>query len=389
VPVSVAGELRWWTLSARPLYDVTNRWVGWRGVGSDTTDTARREQDLVRLANVDSLTGLASRHQFHSGMRAFNLTGDGIETGLLLIDLDNFKGVNDTLGHAVGDLLLQLVAQRLAAHVRENDLLARLGGDEYALIVRNMPGLLDLAVRGRELIESLAEPFAIGGGSIQVRGSVGVASAPQDAIDAEALMRAADVALYAAKDAGRNCVVLYNSELAQKAQARAQLVTALALAVDQNQLMLEYQPIVETRGGAIAGFEALVRWHRPGSGRVSPAEFITLAEETGLIMKIGGWVLQKACIQALAWPEQLRVAVNLSASQFASPHLPDEIAQVLATTGLPAHRLELEITESALIEDRLDAGETLRRLRAMGVSVAIENFWHGLLLVVVSGYVSA
>jgi diguanylate cyclase (GGDEF)-like protein len=377
VPVTVAGELRWWSMSARPLYDVAGQWVGWRGVGSDTTDSARREQDLVRLANVDSLTGLASRHQFQSAMRAFDISDPEIETGVLLIDLDNFKGVNDTLGHAVGDLLLQQVAQRLAAKVREDDLLARLGGDEYALIVRNAPGMLNLATRGRELIDALAEPFAVGGALMEVRGSVGIACAPTDAADAEALMRAADVALYAAKDAGRNCVVLFNSELAQRSQERSQMMHDLAQAVDEKQLTLQYQPQVHARSGALIGFEALIRWNRPGHGMVSPADFIPLAEETGLILNIGVWVLSEACKEAMTWPGHLRIAVNLSASQFASRNLLDEVRQALQATGLPAQRLELEITESALIEDRIAAAETLRALRALGVRVAIDDFGTG------------
>jgi diguanylate cyclase (GGDEF)-like protein len=377
VPVEIAGELRWWSMTGHPIYDGRNAWIGWRGVGSDVTDTTRREQDLARLANVDSLTGLASRHQFNMALTEVDFTNPNTHTGLLLIDLDNFKAVNDTLGHAVGDQLLQLVAQRLAGSVRSSDILARLGGDEYALLMRNADSRLDLTARGRSLLKTLEAPFDVNGAYMEVRGSVGAACAPADANSAEDLMRAADVALYAAKDAGRNNVYRYDRELAERAQIRAQLTQDLAHALDRNEFALFYQPQINAKSGVLEGFEALLRWQRPGSGMVPPGEFIGIAEETGVIVPIGLWVLRTACAAAMQWDASMHIAVNLSASQFASRNLLDDISAALKETGLPAHRLELEITESALVEDRESARDTLQRLRAMGIRVSVDDFGTG------------
>jgi diguanylate cyclase (GGDEF)-like protein len=377
LPVEIAGELRWWSMTAHPIYDGRNFWVGWRGVGADVTDTTRREQDLARLANVDSLTGLASRHTFHAALAQIDFSRDDLQTGLLLIDLDNFKSVNDTFGHAVGDQLLQQVAHRLAGAARNTDLLARLGGDEYALLIRDAEPSLDLRARAQAFLNELEPVFNISGVRLEVRGSVGAASAPLDASDADALLRAADAALYAAKDAGRNHVYRYDRELALRAQSRAQLTRDLAHALERNEFVVFYQPQISAQSGEIEGFEALLRWQRPGHGMIPPAEFIAIAEETGRIVPIGIWVLRTACLAAKAWASPLSVAVNLSAPQFSSRTFVEEVSAVLRDTDFPAHRLELEITESSLIEDRERARETLRALRALGVRVSIDDFGTG------------
>ncbi len=377
LPIEIEGELRWWSMTAHPIYDGRKNWVGWRGVGSDVTNTTRREHDLARLANVDSLTGLASRHSFYAALAQVDFYSNETQTGVLLIDLDNFKTVNDTLGHAVGDQLLMHVANRLAGAVRSSDLLARLGGDEYALLIRDADPRLDLLVRARTLLSALEPAFNVNGAYLEVRASVGAASAPLDAHTADALMRAADAALYAAKDAGRNKVYRYDRELALRALTRANLTADLAHALDRDEFVLFFQPQINTRSGALEGFEALLRWQRPGHGMVPPVEFIGIAEETGLIVPIGMWVLQTACYAAKAWSQPLQIAVNLSASQFASRTLLEDVSAALNETRLPAHRLELEITESALIEDRQSARETLRALRALGVRVSIDDFGTG------------
>jgi diguanylate cyclase (GGDEF)-like protein len=377
VPVSLGGDLHWWAFTARPLHDVRGAWVGWRGVGSDVTDAQRREQDLTRLANVDSLTGLASRHQFHTALNAFDLTDPEISTGLLLLDLDNFKAVNDTLGHATGDQLLHLVAQRLASVTSATDLLARLGGDEYALIVRGARDALEVVARGQAMLDALRAPFAISNVHIEVRGSVGAACAPVDASRADTLLQAADTALYAAKEGGRNTVFLFDRELAERTRSRTQMTQDLAQAILRDELAVHYQPQIDASSGALIGFEALVRWNRGHLGMIQPAEFIELAEETGLIVRIGVWVLRDACRTAVNWPDAAQVSVNLSASQFSSRSLLSDVAAALTDSGLPPDRLELEITESALIEDRIVARETLRALRAMGVHVALDDFGTG------------
>jgi diguanylate cyclase (GGDEF)-like protein len=377
LPVEIEGELRWWSMTAHPIYDGRKNWIGWRGVGADVTDTTRREQDLSRLANVDSLTGLASRHNFYAALAQIDFSRTDTQTGLLLIDLDNFKAVNDTLGHAAGDQLLQQVAQRLAGAARSTDLLARLGGDEYALLIREADPRLDLHARAQAFLSALEPVFNVNGAYIEVRGSVGAASAPLDAGNSDALMQAADAALYAAKDSGRNIVYRYDRELALRAQTRASLTRDLAHALDRNEFVIFYQPQVSARSGALEGFEALLRWQRPGHGMVPPAEFIAIAEETGRIVPIGMWVLRTACFAAKAWASPLQIAVNLSASQFASRTLLEDVSIALRDANLPAHRLELEITESALIEDRLSARETLLALRALGVRVSIDDFGTG------------
>lgn len=379
LPVLMNQEIRWWSLTAKPLIDERGRASGWRGVGADITQARKARDDLALMANFDSLTGLANRHRFSGVLNQMSVTGAGKHSPccLMFLDLDNFKTINDTLGHGVGDQLLRVVAKRLKACVREGDLLARLGGDEFALLsLLNMSRDEAQALAGR-LVAALSEPVQLDGVLVEVSTSVGVALAPQDGQDPQALLQCADLALYAAKAAGRNTFRFFSHEMGESTRARARLQQELGQALASEQFTLHYQPQVNLKTGEVKGFEALVRWQHSERGLIGPAEFIPVAEETGQIVPLGTWVLRTACRVAVGWPAHLRVAVNLSAVQFRSSAVVDIVDGILAETGLPPERLELEITESALIEDDAGALTTLEALRSRGVRVAMDDFGTG------------
>jgi len=377
VPVHVGGFDYWWSITAKPLFDSRGELTGWRGIGSDVTEVRRREREMQQLANFDSLTGLANRHQFRLSLdRALEGAG-AAPCALLLLDLDNFKAVNDSLGHGFGDRLLQVVAKRLKTRVRENGVIARLGGDEFALICPRVESIPDIASLPHAMLDALSEPCYIDGVRLEMRASIGVALAPQDGSTAETLLKSADMALYAAKESGRNTVCFFDAGMDERARSRMTLQNDLAKALELNQFELNYQPQIDLNTNHITGFEALLRWRHPERGFVSPAEFIPVAEETGLIVSIGDWVLNAACEEALHWPDDLVIAVNLSAVQFRSGSVIDLVANTLQRTGLPATRLELEITESSLVQDSAAARETLQALRAMKVRIALDDFGTG------------
>ncbi|WP_367846689.1 putative bifunctional diguanylate cyclase/phosphodiesterase [Rhodoferax sp. WC2427] len=378
VPARVGGQLQWWSLTAKPLHDSAGRWQGWRGVGSDVTATRQRELEMARLAHIDTLTGLANRYQF--GKRLADYFAPALTGGactLLLLDLDNFKTVNDSLGHAVGDQLLQTVALRLQAVADPLALLARLGGDEFAVLV---PGLLERAQAerlGSQLQAALAQPWVADGHRIAVQASIGVGFAPTDADTAEQLLKVCDMALYAAKAAGRHRLRFFEPALALHAQQHLALLSDLGLALQRGEFVLHYQPQADLASGALLGFEALVRWQHPLRGLVSPLEFIAVAEESGLIVPLGAWVLRQACMDAAGWPTHLRVAVNLSAVQFGNADVLAVVDSALQHSGLPSARLELEITESTLMHDSQAVLEVLHALRGKGVRVALDDFGTG------------
>ena len=381
VSLCLEGRRCWWSLTATPLVDAEGQLVGWRGVGSDVTQSHQREMEMRRLATIDSLTGLANRHQFRLVLdrlcRLQQSAGGHSLPILMLLDLDNFKWINDTLGHGVGDEVLRLVARRLEAQVEPGELLARLGGDEFALIV---PGGLEdarLQARAERLLSALREPDELDGLRIELRSSIGMARMDATFPDAEQLLRSADVALYAAKDAGRDTARLFDSAMDSNLKARHQLIQDLHRAVELGQFELHYQPQTRMRDGRIVGMEALVRWRHPERGLVSPLEFIPMAEESGLIVSIGAWVLLQACLDAETWPAHLRVAVNLSAVQFTSRSVLEVVRHALRTSGLAAQRLEVEITESSFLHDEHSAKITLQSLRDMGVRVALDDFGTG------------
>lgn len=379
LPVLVGHELRWWSLSAKPLHDEHGRAAGWRGVGADVTQTRQARDELARLANYDALTGLANRHRFGKELDrlASDLTVPTRPCALLFLDLDNFKTINDSLGHGVGDQLLRRVGARLRTCMAEGDLLARLGGDEFALLTWRHASVEAAALLADRLLAVLADPCQLDDVLVEVRGSIGVALAPRDGADPQSILQCADLALYAAKAAGRNTFRFFEPAMAETARARARLQHELGVALAAEQFTLFFQPQLHLDSGEVIGFEALVRWQHSERGLIGPGEFIPVAEETGQIVHLGTWVLREACRQASRWPGDLRVAVNLSAVQFRSSALIDLVDDALASSGLAPERLELEITESALIEDHEGAQATLMALRSRGVRVAMDDFGTG------------
>ena len=352
-----------------------------------TTDELRREGEKVNhLACHDALTGLANRMSFRNeAERALRRVRRGEGFALLYLDLDRFKEVNDTLGHPVGDALLREVARRLQSVVREVDTVARLGGDEFAVVQSDLRQPNGAQVLATRCLEALAKPYSIDGHLVVVGVSIGIALAggPAEPADVDTLMRNADLAMYGAKQAGRGQLRFFDPGMDANAQARHKLEMDLRCALEDGQFELYYQPLVSIRDRRVSGFEALVRWHHPTRGLVLPGEFISLAEEIGLIVPIGEWVLGAACAEAAGWDlsgrhgEDPRVAVNVSAVQFADPNLVGMVAKALAESGLPAARLELEITEGVLLHDTERTLAMLHALRSLGVRISMDDFGTG------------
>ena len=379
IPVEVGHEVRWWSLTAKPLFDERGRAAGWRGVGSDITQTRQSRDELARLANYDALTGLSNRHRFGTELERLGRSPEEAARpcALLFIDLDNFKHINDTLGHAVGDQLLRRLGARLRSCVSDGDLLARLGGDEFALLTWAHADASAAEALAARLLALIREPLQLEDAQVVVYASIGIAQAPRDGSDPRALLQCADLALYAAKAAGRATWRHFAPEMAEHALARVRLQHELGQALQAEQFTLHFQPQVRLRDGKVLGFEALVRWQHSERGLMGPGEFIPVAEETGQIVPLGSWVLREACRQAAQWPGDLRVAVNLSAVQFRTGSVLELVDQALAESGLPPERLELEVTESVLIDDHEGAHDTLSALRTRGVRIAMDDFGTG------------
>jgi diguanylate cyclase (GGDEF)-like protein len=295
----------------------------------------------------------------------------------MCLDLDQFKVVNDSLGQPAGDLLLQRVAERLKACARGGDLVARLGGDEFAILQTSGAQPASSTALGRRLIDALAAPFDLGGQKAHVGASIGVAIAPFDGAHPDVLLKHANLALYRAKADGRNVLRYFEPEMDARMQARRQIENDLRGAIANGEFELAFQPQVHVAGGAVAGVEALIRWNHPTRGRVPPIEFIPLAEETGLIVPIGRWVLRAACAAARDWPDDVRLCVNVSPAQFRSRSLVLDVVEALEAAGMPAHRLEVEITEAVLLRDTDHALSVLHALRERGVRIAMDDFGTG------------
>jgi diguanylate cyclase (GGDEF)-like protein len=344
----------------------------------DRTQELERERErALQQAHQDTLTGLPNRLMFQSHMRQVLATAALSGMAVLYLDLDGFKGVNDTLGHPVGDALLRAVADRLRNCTRQTDLVARLGGDEFAIVQVKAQQPSAAAHLSDRLLQSLRAPFLVQGHQIVIGTSIGVALAESPAATADGLLRNADIALYSAKAAGRGAWRLFHPDMDLEMQARRQLETDLRCALADGQFELYYQPLVDAASQGLTGFEALLRWNHPTRGKVSPAEFIPLAEEIGLIRPIGAWVLQKACADAANWPSPLKVAVNLSPVQFRKGTLLQDVEHALTTTGLPARRLELEVTESVLLQQNEATLGILHGLRALGTRISMDDFGTG------------
>jgi len=351
---------------------------GWVSTHEDVTQRRQAQQRIEYLAHHDVLTGLPNRTQFqhHLELSIRQLPRD-TSLAVLCLDLDDFKRVNDTLGHPTGDKLLKEVGERLRACLRENDVLARLGGDEFAIIALTESGLTNASALAGRLIEAVSKPFMINHQEIVVGLSVGIAVSPNDSSDPEQLLKASDMALYRAKSAGRSTYRFFEPEMDAQAQARRVLELELRSAISRGELVLHYQPIVEMSTQDIVAFEALVRWAHPLRGLIPPMKFIPLAEETGLIIPLGEWVLRQACSDAAKWSKPVRVAVNLSPVQFKSPRLLESVFAAVRSSGLSPERLELEITESVLLNDNDATLAKLHQLRDFGARISMDDFGTG------------
>jgi diguanylate cyclase (GGDEF)-like protein len=347
-----------------------------------TDITKRREAEayVARLASEDPLTGLANRRVFRSTLESICARRQDdrpAQVAVLFIDLDRFKTINDTLGHRVGDLLLQEVAKRLRQCVSSEYMLARLGGDEFAIIVPNVDSLETVEVLAGRVIASISTPFSVDGYQMPAAMSIGIAIGPQDGAGADELLVAADLALYAVKAEGRGNYKFYHKSMNADLNERRQLELDLRAALDRNELELYYQPLIDLRTNTVTGFEALARWRHSERGFVPPAKFIPVAEDSGLIVAIGEWALNEACRQAVSWPEHLKISVNLSPVQFLAPNLTDKIRQTLSKFDLAPQRLVLEITERILMDNSAEILQKLGKLKSLGVRIALDDFGTG------------
>jgi diguanylate cyclase (GGDEF)-like protein len=346
---------------------------------TDITVRRHSEARIAHMASHDALTGLANRALLQERIeQAIARSRRSSEKfAVLLLDLDRFKDVNDTLGHPAGDILLKIAAQRLCEAVREIDTVSRLGGDEFAVVQTGIDGSKDAETLCRRIVDVIGQPFEISGQAVEIRTSIGIAMAPADGVDAEQLLKKADIALYAVKTAGRGGWRFFEPAMETCAQARRALEHDLRKALQGDQLQVVYQPMIDLASGEVCGLEALLRWNHPHRGTVSPAEFIPVAEEVGLIGDIGRWVLQTACAAAVEWPDSVKVAVNLSPAQFKDRKLVDIVRHALSDSGLPGGRLELEITETVMLQESEANLSALKELRELGCGIALDDFGTG------------
>jgi diguanylate cyclase (GGDEF)-like protein len=358
---------------SRPMAD-----GGWVATHEDITERRRAEQRIVHMAGHDALTDLPNRVLFRERL-AQALVGvhQDERLAVLYLDLDRFKGVNDTLGHQFGDELLKVVAGRLRATVGDADTVARVGGDEFAILQTGLKELNDTAALARRVCEAIRAPYELLGHAVIIDTSIGIAVAPNDGMEPDDLLKNADMALYGAKADGRGTHRFFEPEMDARMKSRRTLELALRAALANNEFELFYQPLVSLTDNAVTSCEALLRWHHPERGMIPPTEFIPVAEEIGLIVPIGEWVIRKACADAALWREEIKVAVNLSPIQFMNKSLVPVVIGALATSGLPANRLEIEITESVLMQNTETTLQALHQLRALGVKISMDDFGTG------------
>ncbi len=372
-------EERWWSITGRPVLDGFNNFLGFRGSGADLTDRKRSEDHVTQLARFDSLTKLANRFQMAEWLEKI-LSAVQVERracAVFLLDLDRFKQVNDTMGHPAGDALLRQVADRLRSAVNGSGNVGRLGGDEFQVILPGRHKKDELEHLAHRIIETLSQPYSIDGARVTIGASIGISLCPENGTSSEELIRNADLALYAAKDGGRGRYHFYADDLHSEAKERRQLEQDLRDAMIGGDLELHYQPVVSTTTEKITGFEALLRWNHPVHGYLSPARFIPVAEESGLVTQIGEWALRAACNQLAQWPDSVRIAVNVSPLQFASPSLPAIITNAIASAQIDPARLELEITEGVFLNDDSATDAMFAALKGIGVRLALDDFGTG------------
>ena len=379
VRVTINGEQRWWELSGTPKLDDNGTFNGFRGVGSDVTQQRESSDKIAHMARYDTLTGLPNRMMLTEALGEAMRYAEQwrMRCAFLMIDLDRFKAVNDTLGHLVGDQLLAQVSARLKEQMSDNELCGRLGGDEFAVVVRDASDLERVNLVAQRVIDRLSQPYEVDHHTLYVGASIGSAIGPRDGNTVETLMRNADLALYRSKDEGGGVHYTYEPSLHAHAEERRKLEFSLRQALERDEFVVFYQPVVDATRESVVSFEALIRWNSQEHGFVSPAKFIPLAEDTRLIVPIGEWVLRQACREAMNWPGHVKVAVNVSGEQLLDSNFAATVVGALAITGLPAHRLEIEVTESIFLRDANQARASLEQIMALGCSVALDDFGTG------------
>ena len=379
VKVTIGTDHRWWELSGTPMLDEKGQHLGYRGVGSDVTEQRESSEKIAYLARYDTLTELPNRLMLNEAL------GEAMRyarqwrsrCAFLMIDLDRFKAVNDSLGHLVGDRLLAQVSGRLKELMTDNEMCGRLGGDEFAIVIRDASDRGHVEQVARKIIHRLSQPYEVDHHTLYVGASIGSAIAPRDGKSVEELMRNADLALYRAKDLGGAEHCSYEPSLHKSAEERRQLEFSLRRALERGEMHLHFQPVVDANSEALISFEALLRWDSKEHGTVSPAKFIPLAEETRLIVPIGTWVLEQACIEAAGWPAPTKVNVNVSPEQLIEPDFAATVVRALSLSGLEPHRLEVEVTESIFLRDADVARGALEEVMTLGCQVALDDFGTG------------
>jgi diguanylate cyclase (GGDEF)-like protein/PAS domain S-box-containing protein len=377
VPVKVGAE-RWWSINGRPVGGQHGQAIGWRGFIADISAAKRAEAKVAFMAHYDVLTQLPNRTLFNATLeRAFHRSGQDRRIGLLYVDLDHFKAINDGYGHAVGDQVLIEISRRLEEVVRPRDMIARLGGDEFVILMSDLDNTdtgLDIAER---VLATIGNVIEIEGLIMPIGASIGVAFAPDDGRTGDDLLRAADLAMYDAKARGRRGISVFDADMQHQMQERRVLELDLRAAIARGQLELHYQPLLDIETGITAGYEALLRWNHPKRGSIPPDTFIPIAEETGLIVEIGEWVIRTALAEAATWPEELTVAVNMSPAQMKDGNILSVVVGALARSRVSPNRLELEITENLLMQEAEEVLAVLHKLRGLGVRIALDDFGTG------------
>jgi diguanylate cyclase (GGDEF)-like protein/PAS domain S-box-containing protein len=376
---AIDGAEIYWSLSGRPVFDDNNRFIGYRGHGGDVTESQKTENETSRLAQFDSLTGLANRHRMQqkidSTLTAFRAAKRCC--AILMIDLDRFKQVNDTFGHKAGDELLKQVAARMKRVFDMTCEVGRLGGDEFQVMLPDLDDRGQLGELAKKAIAMISQPYSLDEGRCMVGASIGVAIAPYDGLTRDEVSHSADIALYAAKNGGRGQFRFYSSELQTESHLRKALEKDLREALERGELSLEYQPVVSVKNNRIVALEALLRWYHPERGKIPPNIFIPIAEESNLINSIGEWVLRTACQDAARWPEHVRVSVNLSEQQIVTEGFKHLVANAIANAEISPERLEFELKESIHFGDSEATERELKALRKLGVRLALDDFGTG------------
>ncbi|MET0246896.1 MAG: EAL domain-containing protein [Sphingomonas sp.] len=377
--VQVGSDQRWWQMSAAPRFDERGSFIGFRGVGSDVTEAQHSAARINRMARYDTLTGLPNRLLIHETLALAMADAEkwGSRCAFMMIDLDRFKAVNDTLGHPIGDRLLGRVAERLRQLMSENEMIGRLGGDEFAVVIHDAADSAATERLARTIIDTLSRPYEVDQHTLYIGASIGLARGPRDGRTAETLIRSADLALYRSKDAGGGVFHAYEPQLHLAAEERRVLEIALRNAVGNDEMHLQYQPVVDADSGKLTGFEALLRWTHPELGPVSPAKFVPLAEDARLIGPIGEWVLRAAIAEAARWETPVRVAVNVSPEQLHNPNFLSVVAQALNQSGLSPERLELEVTEGVFMRQGTVAVQVLEKILDLGIRLSLDDFGTG------------